>query len=69
MRQHGGSPLRRGAVTHERQRDSDGLGAVSGEIAATVAQARRREKSTGDLSSRMCFATSRTVMAVIGFTK
>lgn len=28
-----------GTVTHERQRDSDGLAAISGEVAANVAQA------------------------------
>jgi hypothetical protein len=32
-------PPWRGTVTHERQRDSDGLAAISGQIAATVAQA------------------------------
>lgn len=50
-RWRGGRPQRRGAVTHERQRDSDGLAAIPGAVAALVAQAQRREKSTGGLSS------------------
>lgn len=57
MRRHGGSPRWRGKVTHERQRDSDGLGAIFGEIAATVAQAWRRGESAGSLRRSKRFET------------
>jgi len=62
----GGAP-RRGTVTYERQRDSDGLAALSGQITATVAQTRRRKKPTIGLSSRMRLGTFRRVAAVSGF--
>lgn len=39
MHAHGVAPRRREMVTNERQRHSDWLAAISGEIAATVAQA------------------------------
>lgn len=64
MRQRGGSPAAL-TVTHERQRDADGLAAISGEIAATLAQARRREKSAGRLRSGERFQASRTTPAAI----
>jgi hypothetical protein len=46
-------------VTYERQRDSDGMATISGAIAAPVAQAQRRQKSSGGLRSHKRFEASR----------
>jgi hypothetical protein len=64
-RRRSGTLRRQGTVTHERQRDSDGLAAISGQIAATVAQAQRRKKPTTGLNAHKRVETSQ----VIGFTE
>lgn len=63
----GEAPRRRGTVTHERQRDSNGLAALSGQITATVAQARRRKRPTTGLNSQMRLETFHRIAAVGGF--